>query len=366
MFPRPIHMRPLTLVVALLLVACGKDAEPGEAAPVDTAAKPDPTPEVAPLTQDELAELYLSSKDRINAVAQLPADGLESITADLERVANEAEDAHLRANASLLLGSLHDERGDTRAALSYYRQAKELVPDDPSTHAVLAFALAEAGRWDDAIAEQYIVVELVPDDLEAWLILGELHVKGGKMDEAPQVYAAYELRRHGLLEGLTQKRDGEYVKDEDHRAGCAAALMPAADNGTAVGLMWALESDPSPVVRAQVAGVMGEQRLAGYLDHLRKKLANETDEDVREAMKWAIAEIERDPIDTTPGAVPDAIREEVEAREKQLAAELAEKAGEAGEAEKAGDAGEAGEAEPEGAPAEDAPTEAADSPADPG
>ncbi|MCA9699353.1 MAG: hypothetical protein KC431_17645, partial [Myxococcales bacterium] len=272
------------------------------------------------MTQEELEALYRSSKERVDAEA-LSKEVFDQAVADLRRVAEEAEDAHLRANASLLLGALHDERGDRRSALSFYRQAKELVPDDASTHAVLAMTLAENGDWEEAIAEQFLVVELAPDDLTGWLLLGEMHIKAGKLDEAPKVYGAYELRRHGLLEGLTAKQDGAYVKDEEHRAGCVEALAPAADNGTAMALMFALENDPAPVVRERLALVMGDQRLTGYLEHLKKRLAVESDPKVQEAMKWAIEEIERDPVETNPGAVPEEIRAAVEAEEKALAAQ---------------------------------------------
>ncbi|EDM74075.1 Tetratricopeptide repeat protein [Plesiocystis pacifica SIR-1] len=309
---------------------------------------------------EEAEALYLGVKSRLEREGALTPESFTKISGDLQRVANEAEDAHLRANASLLLGSLHDEKGDRRAALSFYRQAKELVPDDPSTHAVLAFTLADLERWDEAITEQLAVVELAPDDLTGWLLLGEMYIKAGKMDEAPNAYAAYELRRHGLLEGLTAKLEGAYVKDPEHRAACAEALAPAADNGTALALMYAFESDPEAIVRANLAAVMGEQRLVGYKEFLTKHVATEQDADVKEALEWAISEIERDPVDTTPGAVPKDIQDAVTAREKELAAEAAEEAagepgadaGEEAAEQPAGDAaGESGpEAKPESKP----------------
>ncbi|WP_198154711.1 HEAT repeat domain-containing protein [Plesiocystis pacifica] len=329
-----------------------KAADAGTTDPAE--AKP------APLTMEEAEALYLGVKSRLEREGALTPESFTKISGDLQRVANEAEDAHLRANASLLLGSLHDEKGDRRAALSFYRQAKELVPDDPSTHAVLAFTLADLERWDEAITEQLAVVELAPDDLTGWLLLGEMYIKAGKMDEAPNAYAAYELRRHGLLEGLTAKLEGAYVKDPEHRAACAEALAPAADNGTALALMYAFESDPEAIVRANLAAVMGEQRLVGYKEFLTKHVATEQDADVKEALEWAISEIERDPVDTTPGAVPKDIQDAVTAREKELAAEAAEEAagepgadaGEEAAEQPAGDAaGESGpEAKPESKP----------------
>jgi tetratricopeptide (TPR) repeat protein len=301
------------------LSACGKDANTGAGAERGGAAESKPAPAPEPLSQAQLTALYEASKARIEATATLPEASVAELEADLRRVAHESEDVHLRANASLLLGHLSEGRGDPRTAISFYRQAAELIPDSVDPHIVLALALAKAERWDEAIAEQWKVVEAIPDELFGWLLLGELHVKGGKLEEAAEVYTAYEQRRKGLLDGLTLKQDGEYVKDEDERAACAEALAPAADNGTALALMYALDSDPSAKVRASVAAVMGDQRLLGYQKLLTDKLANEPDPEVAEIMRWAIAEIEREGIETSPGPVPESINEQVAAQAAELA-----------------------------------------------
>jgi tetratricopeptide (TPR) repeat protein len=358
------HARPLLtigcLIACLACLAC--TAGCGKTAPVDDAAKseeqvePEPPP-LPPLTKEQAEELYLRSKARIEATAQLPEASIVELQTDLKRVANEAEDAHLRANASLLLGSLYEQLGDQRTAISFYRQAQELIPDEVGPYIVLALASSKAGRWDEAIAAQWIVVEMIPDDLVGWLLLGELHVKGGKLEEATQVYTAYEQRRKGLLDGLTLKQDGKYVEDEAERAACAEALAPAIDNGTALALMYALDSDPSPVVRERVATIMGEQRLLGYAKLLANKQATETDESVKQAITWAIAEIEREPVETAPGPIPDSLVKQVEA---EVAAATAAKGEGETEGKTEGEAGaegagpekavEGGAVPPEGAP----------------
>jgi tetratricopeptide (TPR) repeat protein len=345
----------LTGLLALGLVAsapgCGKDAKPEVTGEADTSA---PQPAEPPLTPEQLETVYHSSKARIEATATLPEASVAEIEGDLRRVAEQAEDVHLRANASLLLGHLFEARQDQRAAISYYRQAAELIPDEVEPHIVLALALARSERWDEAIAEQYLVVEMIPDDLVGWLLLGELHVKGGKLDEATTVYGAYELRRKGLIDGLTLKQGGEYVKDEDERAACALALAPAIDNGTALALMYALDSDPSPQVRARVAQVMGEQRLSGYEKLLRDKLAGAEEQELREAIEWALAEIERDGVETAPGPVPESIAKQVEA---EAEAQKAKAEAEAEAEEQGGAAGEGADPPDQGAEAksEDAP-----------
>lgn len=302
------------LFVSLATVACGgsETGQTGATSAGDKEKAPEQPPAEPELTQEQLLDLYESAKTRIEAVTKISDESYASLDHDLRLVAEKAEATALRANASLLLGSVAEQRGDRRTAISFYRQATTLLPEEAATHAVLAVALAADGQWTDAIASQWLVVERVPDDLEAWLLLGEMQVKGGDPDAATMTYTAYELRRKGLLDGLTLKKDGEYVLDEANRIACAEALAPAADNGTALALMYALDSDPAAGVRAAVAGVMGAQRLLGYQKLLETKLASETDESVKEVLRWAIDEITKDGIETAPGAVPADLMKAVE------------------------------------------------------
>ncbi|WP_146658205.1 hypothetical protein [Enhygromyxa salina] len=360
----------LSLCVGMGLVAgCGKDAGTADAGQAeagknDAGAKPD-QPAPPALTQAELEALYVASKDRFEATIDLPDAAFREIQADLMRVATEAEDVHLRANASLLLGGIHEARNDQRSAISFYRQAIELIPEEAAPHIVLALALSKDQKWPEAIAEQWIVVEMIPDDLVGWLLLGEFLVKGGDLEEAAQVYGAYELRRKGLLDGLTLKHDGEYVKDEAERAACAEALAPAVDNGTALALLYVLDSETSPVVRERVAAIMGEQRLIGYKKLLEAKLATEPVAEVKQAIEWALAEIERDPVETAPGPIPETIAKQVEAEAAAQAAADQAAAGEGeGEGEGEADAGAAAQAG-DAAGAKPGDPGAADSAADP-
>ncbi len=303
--PKPLVRR--LSVLLTVFTACGgsESGPPSGAKASDASSGSAPEQPPAPeLTQDQLLDLYESAKTRIEAVTKISDESYASLDHDLRLVAEQAKEPALRANASLLLGSVAEQRNDRRTAISFYRQATTLLPEEAATHAVLAVALASDGQWTDAIVSQWIVVELVPDDLAAWLLLGEMQIKGGDPDAATMTYTAYELRRKGLLDGLTLKQNGEYVLDEANRAACAEALLPAADNGTALGLMYALDSEPSAKVRMAVAGVMGEQRLLGYQKLLETKLASETDKDLQEVLRWAIDEILRDGVETAPGAVP--------------------------------------------------------------
>ncbi|HET6583752.1 MAG TPA: HEAT repeat domain-containing protein [Nannocystaceae bacterium] len=233
---------------------------------------------------------------------------LATVLADLRAITNEADDVHLRANAALLLGAVLQERDRWSEAAGAYRRATELVPDDAGPWMALARAEAkQPERTSEAIAAQRRALELDPDNLENFLALGELFVRAGDEQEATTVYAAYEVRRKGLIDGLTLTKDGAYIVSIDERIACAEALAAATDIGTAYALMYALEKDPEPRVRAAVVQTMGIQRLAGYAPFLAKTLARETDETVRTAIAAAVAEIERDPVEAAQLPVAPAV-----------------------------------------------------------
>lgn len=294
------------LVAAVLSFApgCGKgdDSSPS-GDPRPSAVAQDKAPAAEPVLDHEAT--YLRAKQTVeSAGAQIDEETFAKLSTDLDRVAQEAEDVHLKANASLLMGALLEERGDRRGAISFYRQARALVPEEASTHAMLALALAAEKEFAEAAKIQARVIELVPDDLQAWLLLGEMQIKAGQEKEARDTYARYELRRKGLIDGLTLKKEGAYVVGPEDRAACAGALEPAADNGTAMALLYALSSEPEPAVRAEIARVMGTQRLAGYEKALETAAEKETDGETKEVIMWAMTEISRDPVETAPGPAP--------------------------------------------------------------
>ncbi len=291
---------------------CGGGGDtPRGAAAASGGGQASPRAATRKLAAAECAARIEAGKSWAAAAERLP-EQREAMIASLREVAELGEDDLMRANAALLLGSIFEEAGERKDAIGYYRQALVLAPDDPSGRAVLALALAADNQWDEAIKEQRALIQQVPDDLEAWLMLGEMEFKGGHPDQAKEVYLGYETRRRGLLEGLTRKQDGAYVVDAQERAGCAIALAVASDNGTALALAYALRTEPEASVRAAIAETMGIQRLIGYEFFLKERLEIETDAGVIEVLKWALAEIARDGVDTRPGASPvrpDQLRE---------------------------------------------------------
>lgn len=252
----------------------------------------------APLDDDAAAERYLAIKAQLEADPGIAkGDQFPGLRAELEGIANGAQAKPMRANAALLLGSMFEARGDHTKAAGYYQHAATLVPDDAGPHMALAVANAAAGDFAAAAKAQDEAAKLDPDNLENWLALGELRMRAGDQDGAGKAYVAYELRRKGLIDGLTlHDATGTPVVSVEERIGCAESLAAAADQGTGFALIYALRRDPDPKVRATVAGVMGIQRLDMFAPVLQTQAAQETDPDAKAAVAEALAEIARDPV----------------------------------------------------------------------
>jgi tetratricopeptide (TPR) repeat protein len=274
----------------------GKDAAPKPSVPSKADAPPQP------LDDDALAERYVAIRAALDADPPPSAAVLAKLQADLKQIANTARDVHLRANASLVLGSILEGQGDRTGAIGHYRHATKLVPDDAGPYMALARGLAGAADYPAALEAQQQATDRDPDNLENWLALGELSLRTGDETRAKQAYVDYERRRKGLIDGLTLKnKAGEYLVSEDERIACAEALAAASDSGTAVALLYALVNDESAKVRATVATVMGIQRLRGFTDVLKERQTAEADPQAREAVQWALGEIARDPVEVEPG-----------------------------------------------------------------
>jgi tetratricopeptide (TPR) repeat protein len=316
------------LVGALLLggspAGCGEGAPAREPVPNPVApaveASGDATKPKPPADDDAAAERYLAIKAQLEAdpnVAKGPA--FPPLRAELEAMANGAQAKPLRANAALLLGAMLETRGDHRKAAGYYQLAATLIPDDAGPFMALALAQAAAKDHAAAAKAQEQAATLDPDNLENWLALGELRLRAGDQEGAGQAYGAYELRRKGLIDGLTlHDAAGTPVVSVDERIACAEALAAAADQGTGFALIYALRRDPDPTVRATVAAVMGLQRLDMFLPALQTQAAQETDPAVQAAVAAALAEIARDPVTIEPTERPRLDTDDPRAAEGEL------------------------------------------------
>ncbi len=294
-----------TLAAACLL---GTACKPGEKLPDDAVYQSDPeareAPEKTPLTDDELAQRYAKWADLFaNDPAFPKSEQFAVAKEDLQRVANEAKDVHLRANAALVLGALHEARGERTLAIDFYRHATKLVDDDAGPFMALAVALAAEQKYPEALRAQEQATKLDPDNLENWLALAELYVKSGDEESAKKAYVDYEVRRKGLIDGLTLKQGDAYRVGTQDRIAIAEALASANDGGTGMALLYALHSEPEASVREAVARSMGIQRLSMYAEPLKKHLEQEKDAKVQEAVKWALEEIAREPVEAEPPRV---------------------------------------------------------------
>lgn len=291
--PRPLQGR--AKLCAAFLCLAGGCAKSGEAPNKD----PAPQVEAAPKVQDWEGE-YRSVKSKSESWDPKDAQQLQALNSRLRAIVEHAEDPHLRANACILAASLYDQAKDYKTALSYYRQVIALLPQEPSGYSLSALALAAMHRYPEAARMQEELVRRDPDDLQGWLLLGELHMRAKQPEEASKAYAAYETRRSGLLEGLTRKNAKGYVLSAQERADCVHALAAAPDAGTSLALVYALEHDPDARVRGALIEVMQAQRFVGYLQPLRDWSQKESDASLRPRLKAAIAAIEAEPVKTRP------------------------------------------------------------------
>jgi tetratricopeptide (TPR) repeat protein len=259
-----------------------------------------------PAIDDEATYRRIRDRFERDPQATIGAE-FEQVRTSLRAITNDSEDAHLRANAALFLGTLHEARKELAPAIDLYRHAAKLVADDAGPHMALALALAAHGQHAEAVTVQEKATALDPDNLENYLVLGEMRIKAGDAQGGAQAYVDYERHRKSLIDGLTLTKDGNYLVSIDERIGCADALASAADLGTAVALLYALEIEPEPRVRQAIVHTMGVQRLEGYKHRLAAHLEKEQDPDVREVVAWTLGEIERDPVVAQPPPGSEAV-----------------------------------------------------------
>ncbi len=297
------------MLLAFVAACGGGDASTGPSmTPPVAATTPDAKAAAdakAPVDDDALAGRYLELKAQFEADPKGFGKGdFAALTRELRSMSSDAKSVPLQANAAALLAAIHFERGSWAEAAGAYRRASQLVPDDAELRMALVRALAKQGEYAAGAEAQLKAVELAPDDLEQYLILGELRIKAGNADGGAKAYADYEVRRRALIDGLTLKRGDAYRVSIEERVACAEFLAVAADVGTAFALLYALEQEPEAKVRAAIVGAMGTHRFVGYRPRLTTVLGKEKDPEVREAITWALAEIERDPVDTKLDAPP--------------------------------------------------------------
>jgi tetratricopeptide (TPR) repeat protein len=76
--------------------------------------------------------------------------------------------------------------GDLEAAVLAYRQALEIEPGFADGWEGLSMALADLGRFPDAIAAAERVVELMPDELLSYTNISRIYQKAGDVPKAEE------------------------------------------------------------------------------------------------------------------------------------------------------------------------------------
>ena len=97
--------------------------------------------------------------------------------------------------------------GDVEAAVAAYQQALDVAPDFADAWEGLSMALADLGRFDEAISAAERVVELVPDELLSYTNISRIHQKAGDVPKAEE-WAA----KGRMLDWKQQLKEGKPPK----------------------------------------------------------------------------------------------------------------------------------------------------------
>jgi tetratricopeptide (TPR) repeat protein len=92
------------------------------------------------------------------------------------------------------LGLTQRVEGRVDDALSAYRMALELAPDEPLLLSEYAQALSDAGRHAEAGEQLSRLVRIAPEWANAWRTLGEANLRAGRKAEAAEAFTAYLAR----------------------------------------------------------------------------------------------------------------------------------------------------------------------------
>jgi tetratricopeptide (TPR) repeat protein len=130
------------------------------------------------LPESALARWWLASAyERVNRFTDAQQE--------LERVARSAVagESHLHA----AVGRLASSAADVPGAIDAFGRAVNAQPNDPALHKLLARALAQQDREDEAIARFVAALLIDPRDAEALAGIGQIHLDAGRNAEAATV-----------------------------------------------------------------------------------------------------------------------------------------------------------------------------------
>lgn len=141
---------------------------------------------------------YLEAFERINKIltGQKAWQQLErSYRKMLHRLAGKGN-TELEHTLWYQLGIIYRDRlGDAEKAIDAFRMASTVKPGEPMQHQILAELFSSAERWDEAIEQQRILLELDPLDANAYQALYQLYLHKQSYDEAWCLAAALSFLR---------------------------------------------------------------------------------------------------------------------------------------------------------------------------
>lgn len=176
---------------------------------------------------------------------------LSNTLTDAERAFQEAEELHEKGTEE-----------SRRAALELYRHAVELRPSYPAAHVAFARALAEVGRFDDAL-EEVENARYGPVNAEASAVEGRIHHSAGDDAAALQSYRR-AIREARGFQPEAHTGVGIILQEKGDYAGAAAEFTKAV----------AQLSDTEPVIYQLLGEAYEKQEkykeaVAAYENYLR-------------------------------------------------------------------------------------------------
>jgi Flp pilus assembly protein TadD len=216
---------PMTPIVVLCLCAglASAGCKPGSSgaeltAAVASAAVPQGTAEAtggtgdgsasapagqAPLLEPGFAATTMRQEElRGIAMSSIQSGDNNRAIAALISLMETPEMSELKASGMLLLAELYHNEGNSDRALAILQDLIAHAPPMAEFEFMLGRTLAELDRGDDAVEHLREAIELNPEFLQSYLLLGSVLVQQGHQDEAAPIYAHYETALSGLLARL--------------------------------------------------------------------------------------------------------------------------------------------------------------------
>jgi cyclophilin family peptidyl-prolyl cis-trans isomerase/tetratricopeptide (TPR) repeat protein len=254
--------------------------------------------ELRPRSSDEhknLAILYQQMgrlddalREGREAMKLAPADqqqALQLFLAELEAMQEglSAEDAQ-RVQKLLAKGSSEMNAEDWDAAEQTFEQVLQLSANNVQAHSALAYIFARQGRADEAIAENWTVIGLMPDDYNSFKNLALLYAQRGMIDEAlSAAERAFELAPdeqreavHLFIEQLTEQQADQTPPETSggDQSGQRAGDLPPEERNGMYSTPPPMIIDPKKQYTATIATEKGDIVLELYADRAPNTVNN--------------------------------------------------------------------------------------------